>query len=323
MLANEKKLKNVLGAAGICAAAACVIASANQTTVIAAENYAETSEAEAGTGVSIEELIEGSGVSAVISDSIKSDDDDEAVLFEAGAGAEIRAAEEDSFVSQEKSDQNNAEETNVETAAEEIEASSEETVTAVDETAVDETAVDEATEESGEETGEETSEENSEEAESVIEESEEASVTVAEETAETAALTTDETAVESSDAIAAAPAALESSDYLALCKIVQAEAGSEPVQGKIAVANVIINRINNPSFPSTVEDVIRQPGQFGPVRNGSYALAVPSTETIDAVNAALTGVDFSGGALYFRRSNGSGWGSKSLVTTVGRHAFYV
>ena len=131
----------------------------------------------------------------------------------------------------------------------------------------------------------------------------------------------EEAATESVDT--AASAMLGNADYVALCKIVQAEAGSEPVQGKIAVANVIMNRINNPSFPSTVEDVIRQPGQFGPVRNGSYALAVPSVETMDAVNAALSGIDYSGGALYFKRSSSSKWGSRNIVNRVGNHAFYV
>lgn len=117
-------------------------------------------------------------------------------------------------------------------------------------------------------------------------------------------------------------AGLDNADFLALCKIVQAEAGTESYQGKIAVANVVLNRVANPNFPSDVESVITQPGQFSPVRNGRYAISTPSTETVDAVNAALSGTDYSGGALYFKRSASASWGNKVLLTCIGAHGFY-
>ena len=351
MLANEKKLKNVLGAAGICAAAACVIASAGQTTVLAAENYTETTDAGSGAGVTIENLMEGSGASIVLSDSIIEDDDDSEIVLEAGAENVLSSAAEEDNTEEDSSSTEDSEVDNQEAeAAEDAQAeaeSSEETAEAdsqetadfsVSEVTTEENAENDAesegsTEDSAEsEDAEKAAEEaaKAEEAARAAEEAakaEEEAARAAEEAAQKAAeeaaaqAAAEEAATESVDT--AASAMLGNADYVALCKIVQAEAGSEPVQGKIAVANVIMNRINNPSFPSTVEDVIRQPGQFGPVRNGSYALAVPSVETMDAVNAALSGIDYSGGALYFKRSSSSKWGSRNIVNRVGNHAFYV
>lgn len=51
-------------------------------------------------------------------------------------------------------------------------------------------------------------------------------------------------------------------------RLVEAEAGGETMLGKIAVANVVINRVRDNRFPNTVKDVIYQPYQFEPVING-------------------------------------------------------
>lgn len=88
-------------------------------------------------------------------------------------------------------------------------------------------------------------------------------------------------------------------DYDILLRIVEAEAGICDYQGKVLVANVVINRVKSGGFPSTVTDVVYQKNQFSPVRNGAlYAVSV-SPETQAAVNAALAGEDYSGGALFF------------------------
>lgn len=89
----------------------------------------------------------------------------------------------------------------------------------------------------------------------------------------------------------------------ALLRIVEAEAGNEDEEGKLLVANVVLNRMNAEVFPDTVTGVVLQKekgiSQFSPVANGSYYRVKVSEETISAVGRALMGEDISQGALYF------------------------
>lgn len=92
-------------------------------------------------------------------------------------------------------------------------------------------------------------------------------------------------------------------DYEALLRIVEAEAGGEDENGKLLVANVVLNRVKNEKFPDTIEEVIMQKNegttQFSPVANGRFYTVEVTEETIDVVNRALCGEDISQGALYF------------------------
>jgi N-acetylmuramoyl-L-alanine amidase len=54
-----------------------------------------------------------------------------------------------------------------------------------------------------------------------------------------------------------------------LARLVRAEAQGEPYQGKVAVAEVVINRTHSPLFPDSITAVINQKGQFSPVSNGA------------------------------------------------------
>ncbi len=118
-----------------------------------------------------------------------------------------------------------------------------------------------------------------------------------------------------------------------LCRIVQAEAGGEDVRGKIMVADVILNRVENPRFPDNVEEVVFQCSdgvyQFSPVGNGRINDVVVTEETQEAVLAALLGEDISGGALYFisrkyADPDGLAWfeGNLTCVTKYGGHEFF-
>ena len=118
-----------------------------------------------------------------------------------------------------------------------------------------------------------------------------------------------------------------------LCKLVEAEAGTEDRIGKILVANVVLNRLENDSFPDTVEGVVFQESdgvaQFSPVANGRYESAKPQEDTIEAVDAALKGEDYSEGALYFMARKHADcenvkWFDDVLdkVVTHGGHEFY-
>ncbi len=88
-----------------------------------------------------------------------------------------------------------------------------------------------------------------------------------------------------------------------LLRIVEAEAGNEDEDGKLLVANVVLNRMNAEAFPDTVSGVVLQKEkgvfQFSPVANGSFYRVKVSEGTVSAVGRALMGEDISQGALYF------------------------
>lgn len=116
---------------------------------------------------------------------------------------------------------------------------------------------------------------------------------------------------------------LSASEYDALCRIVEAEAGTEGEEGKLLVANVVLNRVANPAFPATIEGVITADGQFSPVQNGRYQRAVPTPETLAAVNRALNGENISKGALYFKSVHSTAnWGNRTLLYNYKNHNFY-
>ncbi len=70
--------------------------------------------------------------------------------------------------------------------------------------------------------------------------------------------------------------------------LVEAEAGNESMEGKIAVANVVINRVKDSRYPDTVKEVIHQPYQFEPVINGHINKTAPA-DSKEAVLRALKG----------------------------------
>ena len=124
--------------------------------------------------------------------------------------------------------------------------------------------------------------------------------------------------------------AITDDDYQMLLRIVEAEAGGEDLKGKILVANVVFNRLEvNFSGADSVTDVIFDKGQFEPVTTGRIFRVTVSEETVEAVERALDGEDYSRGTLYFKSltrasKKGSAWFEKNLtlVFTHGGHGFY-
>lgn len=108
-------------------------------------------------------------------------------------------------------------------------------------------------------------------------------------------------------------------DYQVLLRIVEAEAGICDEKGKILVADVIINRVLSDEFPDSVTAVVYAPSQFQPVSNGTINSVKVTAETIDSVNRALDGEDYSNGALYFMNRRGSG----SAASWFDRHLDYL
>ena len=78
-----------------------------------------------------------------------------------------------------------------------------------------------------------------------------------------------------------------------LAAIIDCEAGGQTYEGKVAVGNVIMNRILDPRFQTTIYDVVYGPGQFSPVKNGFLArkLAQGATDACyEAARDVLNGV---------------------------------
>ncbi len=128
---------------------------------------------------------------------------------------------------------------------------------------------------------------------------------------------------------AASAVSYTESDYQVLLKIVEAEAGICDEKGKILVANVVLNRVRSKKFPNTITEVVYQRKQFSPVANGKIDTCTVTKETIDCVNRALGGEDYSQGALYFMYRQGSSAGAASwfdrdltFLFSHGRHEFF-
>lgn len=92
-------------------------------------------------------------------------------------------------------------------------------------------------------------------------------------------------------------------DYMALVRIVEAEATGEDIIGKIMVANVVLNRVNSRDFPNSINDVIFEryngAAQFSPVDDGRLYTVSLTESSYEAVERALEGEDYSNGATFF------------------------
>lgn len=114
-----------------------------------------------------------------------------------------------------------------------------------------------------------------------------------------------------------------------LAKIIEAEAGIEPIEGKIAVGAVVLNRVEEEWFPDTIQEVIFQKlngvYQFSPAGNGRLDKVEPSNEAYEAADRALAGEDPTDGALYFynpKISKSTFFKKKELVASIGNHQFF-
>lgn len=114
-----------------------------------------------------------------------------------------------------------------------------------------------------------------------------------------------------------------SNDLFLLAKCVHAEARGEPYVGQVAVAAVILNRVESPNFPNTVYGVIYQPWAFTAVSDGQIDME-PDATANKAAQDALNGWDPTYGCLYYYNpavaTNTWIW-SREVVLTIGEHSF--
>ena len=117
-------------------------------------------------------------------------------------------------------------------------------------------------------------------------------------------------------------------DVYWLSRIISAESASEPFLGQIAVGNVVMNRVDHPSYPNTVYGVIfdRKHGtQFSPVSMDTI-YNKPSESSVIAAKICLEGYTLSDEILFFfnPRIATSNWISKNrpYAFTIANHDFY-
>ncbi len=114
-----------------------------------------------------------------------------------------------------------------------------------------------------------------------------------------------------------------SSDRDLLARCVYAEARGEPYTGQVAVAAVVLNRVESASFPNTISGVIYQPYAFTCVSDGQINYA-PDSTAYSAADDALGGWDPTNGCLYYYNpaTATSKWiWSLKVELTIGRHSF--
>ena len=139
----------------------------------------------------------------------------------------------------------------------------------------------------------------------------------------------------SNNTVASAPSnsASQTSNYndavYWLSRIIEAEASGEPFKGKVAVGEVILNRVKCEEFPNTIWGVIFDKNfgiQFEPVANGTI-YNTPSEDSILAAKTALNGSNYIGECLYFLNPTiaKSTWITKNreYYTTISKHKLYI
>ena len=113
------------------------------------------------------------------------------------------------------------------------------------------------------------------------------------------------------------------SDVYLLAQLVYGESRGEPYKGQVAVAAVVLNRVESSKFPNSIAKVIYQSGAFDVVDDGQINLA-PDQTALSAARDAINGWDPSGGALFYYNPDKatSKWiWSRPVIVVIGTHKF--
>lgn len=112
-------------------------------------------------------------------------------------------------------------------------------------------------------------------------------------------------------------------DVYLLARLVHGEARGEPYKGMVAVAAVVLNRVESSLFPNSIAKVIYQSGAFSVVDDGQIDLA-PDKDSLKAARDALNGWDPSGSALFYynpAKTSNKYIRSRPVILTIGEHVF--
>lgn len=103
-----------------------------------------------------------------------------------------------------------------------------------------------------------------------------------------------------------------------LLHIMMHEAGNQGVTGQALVGRVVLNRVQSGRFPGSIEEVLFQPGQFGP--EPEICRYEPNADSYAALELLEAGWDESQGALFFESGAGFSWAT--FLFQYGGHRFY-
>jgi N-acetylmuramoyl-L-alanine amidase len=119
------------------------------------------------------------------------------------------------------------------------------------------------------------------------------------------------------------PNGFSQNDIQLMANAVYGEARGESYIGQVAVAAVILNRVNSPTFPNTVSGVIFEPRAFTAVADGQIWLT-PNEKAKKAVLDAINGFDPTENAIYYfnpdTATSGWIWG-RPQIKRIGKHIF--
>lgn len=128
--------------------------------------------------------------------------------------------------------------------------------------------------------------------------------------------------------------AADSKELECLARVVFHEARGEPLEGQIAVANVVMNRVQSSHFPNTICEVVYQPKQFTDIQkrtdfhnydSGSWDRSMTSAVLVYLGKRP----DNTKGALFYlnpdkvRKKVLTSWKKKYIVLTqISNHKFF-
>ena len=121
-------------------------------------------------------------------------------------------------------------------------------------------------------------------------------------------------------------------ELLILSTIIDWEAGWESYEGKLAVANVVLNRVKSGAYGNSITAVVYAPYQFSGVTDGAgnvsstfaarLAAGPRTQECTQAALDALSGVNNIGSYTSFRGLSIANYSSYSSYMIIGNHCFF-
>lgn len=114
-------------------------------------------------------------------------------------------------------------------------------------------------------------------------------------------------------------------DILWLSKIVQVEGLNIGLEGKVAIANVVLNRKKSDEFPGTVYDVIfdtQYCAQFPPAHKSGFIELKPDGSCVIAAKMALEGINNIDSCLYFNHVPFKGKDNDLFTVIDGEYFYY-
>ena len=118
---------------------------------------------------------------------------------------------------------------------------------------------------------------------------------------------------------------ISASDLVWIARTIYFEANVEPYAGKVAVANVILNRVEKGYANGTIYGVIFQKNAFSVTRNSKFKTFAPNDSSYRAAIEALQGRNEVGDCLWFVSTSVKDcWAIRNanLYKTIGTHKFF-